>query len=92
MLVCSSRSCESSYRNSTVQELSVGLTWQKTYVRTRQGYNAIQRDKECERNFYPENVKGRNHVRNLNVNGRIKLKWITLKQDVRMWNVFIWLR
>jgi hypothetical protein len=39
-----------------------------------------------------ENLKRRDHLRDLRVYGRIILKCILKKQDVRVWTGFIWLR
>jgi hypothetical protein len=39
-----------------------------------------------------ENLKGRDHLGDLGVDGKIILKRILGKQDVRMWTAFIWLK
>jgi hypothetical protein len=38
------------------------------------------------------NLKGRDHLKDLDVHARIILKWIIQKQSVRLWTGFIWLR
>jgi hypothetical protein len=40
--------------------------------------------------FLSENIKGRKHMEDLSVDGRIK--WILKKQGGRVWIGFIWLR
>jgi hypothetical protein len=42
--------------------------------------------------FWPENMKGRNHKEDLDIDGMTVLKWILKKDDVRVWTGFIWLR
>jgi hypothetical protein len=42
--------------------------------------------------FWFENVKGSDHTGDLDVEGRIILKWILKIQGVRVWAVFVWLR
>jgi hypothetical protein len=37
------------------------------------------------------NVKGRDHLENSRVDGRIILEWILKKYDGKVWNGFIWL-
>jgi len=39
--------------------------------------------------FWLENLMGIYHLRDLDVDGRITLKWILNKYGVRMWNGFI---
>jgi hypothetical protein len=39
-----------------------------------------------------DNVKGRNHLGDVSVNGRIILKFILRKCGVRLWAGFMWLR
>jgi len=42
--------------------------------------------------FWLENQKGRDHLEDLDVNGKIMLEWILGKWGVKMWTGFIWLR
>jgi hypothetical protein len=42
-------------------------------------------------NFSLENHKGRDHLKNLGVNGNIILEWILGNYDGRVWTGFIWL-
>jgi len=42
--------------------------------------------------FWPENLKGRDHAEDLDVNGKIILKWILGKQGGKVWTGCIWLR
>jgi hypothetical protein len=42
--------------------------------------------------IFSENVKERDAIEDLHVNGRIILKWILKKQDVKVLTGFIWLR
>jgi hypothetical protein len=37
-----------------------------------------------------ENLKGRNHLGDLVVDGRIILKWIIKKWGMKIWTRFIW--
>jgi hypothetical protein len=39
--------------------------------------------------FWSENLKGRDFLEDLDVNGRIFCKWILNKYDGRMWNGFV---
>jgi hypothetical protein len=39
-----------------------------------------------------EKLKGKNHLRNQGVDGRIILRWIFRKYVVEVWTGFIWLR
>jgi hypothetical protein len=41
--------------------------------------------------FWVENLKRRDHVEDRGRDGKIVLKWIMRKQDVRLWTGFIWL-
>jgi hypothetical protein len=43
------------------------------------------------RNFLG-NLKGKDRLGVISVHGRIRLKWISKIQDIRMWTGFIWLR
>jgi hypothetical protein len=42
--------------------------------------------------FYNETSGGRNHLGNLDVDGRVTIKWTLKKQNVRLWTVCTWLR
>jgi len=42
--------------------------------------------------FWWGNLKGRDHLENLGKDGRIILRWIFEKWDVRAWTGSIWLR
>jgi len=42
--------------------------------------------------FWLENVKGRDHLEDLDVDGEITLEWILGKYGGMVWNGFIWLR
>jgi hypothetical protein len=39
--------------------------------------------------FWPENLTGRDYLKDLGKDRRIILKWILKKYDVRMWTGFI---
>jgi hypothetical protein len=39
-----------------------------------------------------ENLKGRDHLEDLGVDGKIMLEWIIGKYCRRLWTGFIWLR
>jgi hypothetical protein len=43
-------------------------------------------------NFWPENLKVRDHSKHLGADVRIILEWILGKQGVKLWTGFIWLR
>jgi hypothetical protein len=49
------------------------------------------RDEKCIKKFWYENSRGR-EFGNLDVDGRIILKWILVKQVAKLWNGFISLR
>jgi hypothetical protein len=38
-----------------------------------------------------KNMKGRNHLRDLGVDGRILLKWALKEQGMKVWTEIIWL-
>jgi hypothetical protein len=38
------------------------------------------------------NMKGRHHLRDLGIDGRVKLKSMLKKQDVRLWTGVVWSR
>jgi hypothetical protein len=40
--------------------------------------------------FWWANPKVRNHMKDLSVEGSIRLKWILNKLDVRAWTKFMW--
>jgi hypothetical protein len=42
--------------------------------------------------FWWGNLKGRNHLENLGVDGRIILKWVLKKWGGKVWSRLIWLR
>jgi hypothetical protein len=42
--------------------------------------------------FCAENLKGRDHLENLSVDGKIILKWILGKQGRKLWIECTWLR
>jgi hypothetical protein len=42
--------------------------------------------------FRLENLKGRNYLEGLGIDGMKILRWILKKQDVKVWTGFIWLR
>jgi hypothetical protein len=42
--------------------------------------------------FWPENLKEEDHSEDLDVDGRIILKWILGKLGGKLWTGFIWLR
>jgi hypothetical protein len=44
------------------------------------------------RNFGLYNFKGRYHLGDLGVDGRIPITWTLNKQIVRMWDGFMWLK
>jgi hypothetical protein len=39
-----------------------------------------------------EHLKGRDHLENIGIDGRIILKWILRKEDETAWTEFIWCR
>jgi hypothetical protein len=41
--------------------------------------------------FLSENLKGRDHLENIDVDGRVILKWILKKYGGRVYTRFIWL-
>jgi len=45
-----------------------------------------------QREYFSENLKGRHLVEDPGIHGRIILKSILRKQDIRVWTSFIWLR
>jgi hypothetical protein len=47
---------------------------------------------EVHTTFLSENLKGRDHFGDLNVDGNLILKWMLNKYVARVWNGFIWLR
>jgi hypothetical protein len=42
--------------------------------------------------FSPENLKERDNLGDLAIDGRIIFKWVLEKQNVRVWSGFIWPR
>jgi hypothetical protein len=46
---------------------------------------------EIHTKFWSENLKGRDHLGNPHVDGRIKLKRIVKKEGMKVWIKFIWL-
>jgi hypothetical protein len=50
-------------------------------------------DKKCLQNIIRKNLKGRHHVGGGQAEGgKIILKWVLKKQDMRVWTGVIWLR
>jgi len=47
---------------------------------------------EIDTRFRSENLKGRYHLGNLDVDGKITLEWFLGKQGGKTWTGFIWLR
>jgi hypothetical protein len=43
------------------------------------------------RGFWWENLRERNHLKALGIDGRIILKWIFRKRDAEEWTGLIWL-
>jgi hypothetical protein len=43
-------------------------------------------------NIVSENLKGREHSVDLDVDGKVILEWILGKQGVKVWTCFVWLR
>jgi len=50
------------------------------------------RDQKCIRNFWSENLKGRDHSEDLGVDGRITLEWALGKQGGKLWTACICFR
>jgi hypothetical protein len=48
------------------------------------GCSVYEEDEECIK-WYVENLKGRDHLEDLSVDGNIILKLILKKQDLRVW-------
>jgi hypothetical protein len=44
------------------------------------------------RGAYRVFVRGRDNLKNLGIDGRVILKWISIKWEVGAWTGFIWLR
>jgi hypothetical protein len=42
--------------------------------------------------FWLENLKGRDHFKDLGVDGKVILEWILRKRCGNVWTGFIWLR
>jgi hypothetical protein len=42
--------------------------------------------------FWLEKLKGRDHLEDTGVDGRMRLEWILRKQDVKGWTECIWFR
>ena len=47
---------------------------------------------EVHAGFWWGNMRERDHLEDLGVDGRIILKWIFKKSDDEVWDGFIWLR
>jgi hypothetical protein len=43
-------------------------------------------------NFFSGNLKGRDNMVDINVDGKIILEWISVKYDGNVWTGFIWFR
>jgi hypothetical protein len=54
--------------------------------------STYERDDKFHLKAYSEHLKGRDHLGNQGVDGRILLKLILEKYCVGIWTVFIWLR
>jgi len=48
--------------------------------------------KEIYANIWQGNLKERSHLEDLDIDARIIPKWISKKQDGKMWTGLIWLR
>jgi hypothetical protein len=42
--------------------------------------------------FWLENLKGRDHSEDMDIDGRIILGWVLRKQGGKVWTGFVWLR
>jgi hypothetical protein len=56
------------------------------------GHVACMGKREMYTKFLSENQKGRNHLEDLVVAGKIVLEWILGKRSGKVWTGFIWLR
>ena len=56
------------------------------------GHVARMENKRCIQGFWWGNPRERDHLGDPGVDGRIILRWIFRKWDVRAWNGLIWLR
>jgi hypothetical protein len=50
----------------------------------------VWKKREIHTEFWYGNLKERSHLEDPHLDGRIILKWITLKQDGSVWIGFIW--
>jgi len=42
--------------------------------------------------FWSENPKGRDHLEDLGIDGKVILEWMLGKEGGKLWTGFIWLR
>ena len=66
-----------------------------TYIKSRMGwmeYVACMEDRRGAYRVSVGNLRERNHIEDISVDGRIKLKRIMMKWDEGVWNGLIWLR